>query len=314
MSAEAPRNSGREEPIHSQRPDGGFSRFLRRFIGQPQAVQQLTPRVIQSPPGLEDFASRVQTGINDQLELKRQQGLEKILESQRMATRVAELRADEQRRINEIEERERSAAAEGAKILNGLRVAERLKYIQDSVWEGKGQIRSTVGVRSLYHGSQSLATMELNHQYPALRVIQEYIPDYSESGGSPNSQWQYVPAIGSTRLIVDVVDLGVTQRVPNINIRVFSEVKLDREVNGEYYAEVCSVFIPAGTRTTEQQLETALVQETASRVNRNFIPPRLEEREKEALLKAKRSHAWQKWVSGTYWQTGEGLSRSIGYH
>lgn len=312
MSTETPRNSGAGEPIPPHRVGGGISGFLRRFFGASETQQvSISATNVQPPLGLENFASGIKQGINTQLELKRQQELEKISESLRMSARIAELKTEEQRKIREIEEKERRAEEEGTRILKSLRVAERLKYIQDKVWEGRGQITATEGVRGLYHGSQSLSTLELNYQFPALRAVQSFETDWVH-GGSVNSYWQHVPVTASTSLIVEAVDVGVAKGTPDMKVRIFSEVKL---LGGEDkdHAEVCHVFIPTGKETTEQELETALVQETALRVKRNFTPPGLEEFEKEALKIARRSPGWQKWVSGDYNSSGGYYHESIGY-
>ncbi|GEM_PF-4249184 len=200
MSAEAPKEAGTTAPVTPQKPEGGFSRFLRKLFEVPSEshqTQQPLPMVVQPPPGLEDFTAKIQQGVDEVLSAQKQLELDRQkAETDRLAREAAQELLIEQlqkdwvdRGTQEIIRRE-DAIAEADKILKDFRIEERLQVIRATVWEGKGEIKpikpvfdqapdADVEKRVKVYGgvgkSDRLGGFELAYQYPFYEKVYGYI-------------------------------------------------------------------------------------------------------------------------------------------
>lgn len=285
MSAEAPKNSGQGEPIPPQKSGGGFSGFLRRLTGAPselQHPQSSTSRIVQSPPGLEGFATRIQQGIDMQLTVQSQQELEKKnVESARTAAEASRKAEAEQRQSTLIEQervRREQTTREADEILKDFQIADRLEFIRQTVWLGKGEIRPVEPIFGITGG------LELVHTFPT------YFRE--EKGDPPNRSgrfysWRNMPGTGDTRLSISV--LGLNGDAENIRkglmVTLFAAIIPGKEL-----------VIPIDTEESKALLEEALIRDCVIRATHNLLPHQVEKEARERLAAAKRSEGWMKWI------------------
>lgn len=305
MSAEAPRNSGAGEPIHPQRPDGGFSGFFKRFFSvpsEPQPAYQTTSRIVQPPPGLEGFADGLKQGIDSHFTSVRQQELDRQAEILRISNITAANQAQEETRQRELAEQERVrreiAIAEANKILEDFHIRERLEYIRDTVWEGKGQ------VKPLEPNSSWLGGFEVVHEYTSFTKQEETL--HPEGWGPANYRWKYVPRTDSTHLRIVAID--------NSQISISSYLNSDRFYENTGYTGVWSknwgwqddprgfgysisrdepVVVKMNTPESETLLQEAITKVIVDRIKRGLLPAQIEKHAEEEMLRL--SPQWGKW-------------------
>lgn len=200
MSAEAPKNSGQGEPIHPQRPDGGFSGFLKRLFSvppEPQRIQEETPRIIQSSLELSAFATRINTAVDNGLDMARKAEVEKIEQERKLAElAIREKESQENARRQLIESRLRSLEAT-KQIAEELKIRDRLAYINDSVWEGKGKL---LNLSSEPEDIDQYFGFKLVFSYPS--AVEEGVR--ASKGRSVGYNSRLVPGIAETYLSIAV--------------------------------------------------------------------------------------------------------------
>lgn len=319
MLSEAPKQSC-TEPKPSQ--TGGFlSRFLRRFVAEAPGIQtipQSKPSVIQPPLGLENFADQIQSVVDGRFAAERQKehDIEVAKAAQIAASREADRKAaealskpyrDEEDR--KYREKQEQIAKELADVLEKFRVVERLEYIRDTVWGGKGEIRpdDTYQFKDDYGTHTFRGGVKLVYQYLGVKLLDmPQVSGYAgidspSRPGNPHMQ-KYVPDTWSTTLSVSVLDIkqdsGEDQKLLSIaSFRNLSSgyqtFQLDLE--SQRYPQFFGNFIPRETDGCEDLLEAALKQETIKRVDDGLLPSQLEESARKILTEAQRGPNWQKW-------------------
>lgn len=293
MSAEVPKEAGTTAPIIPQKPGGGFRKFLKRLL-EPVAMQP-TSRITQPPPGLENFADTIQSVIDGRFAAERQKNLD--IEAAKAAQRAAEAeekikaaRNQEKLERQEIDrqyrEEQEQIEKEVLAILEPFRVVDRLQYIKDAVWGGKGEIRPHNG-------------LELVYSYPSFEVFGQpgYEGHFSIEGRSyPSSPptRKYEQVTGSTSLRVRVLytrqDSGEFRKELSIS-SVVDSFPIEKAGPVEFF----SVRIPLGAEESEALLESALKQEAVTRVDRGYLPLQLKETARKELVRAKNSGFWMRW-------------------
>lgn len=301
MSAQERREAGITAPITPQRPEGRLSRFLNRLFGEPSGLQPIqlstlvqpsTLRIIQPPPGLEDFATNFQQGMNDHFAVKRQQKIEQQnAEAIRLAAEAERSRL-EMERYRKAEEPERlrreKALAETSEILKRFQVAEKLEYIRLSQWGGKGEVKPVepeFDINQIYRRSGSedrldrLGGFQLAHYYPYYmwRTKQE------DTGDSAVDFYMLVPETG----------FGY------VSIEIYSTQRFSGDVNKEFWvssSEAFSSFIKTPIGEPGTLLDSTLAQETAYRIDRHRFPADIEKEKRAMLIQAQQSLAWRRWV------------------
>lgn len=308
MSAERPK-----------RDQGGRSGFLRRFIvgdSEPKSTPKSKPRVIQPPLGLENFADQIQSVVDGRFAAQRQKEHDDIeaaravqIEADRKAAEALSkpYRDEEDRKYREKQEQ---AAKELAAILERFRVVERLEYIRDTVWGGKGEIRpdDTYQFKDDYGTHTFRGGVKLVYQYPGVKLLD--MPQvFGYAGidgpsrlGNPHMQ-KYVPDTWSTNLRIGVYDTkkdsGEDQK--RLSISSFRDLSISGH---QYFQEALESqqcpqffgdFIPRETNGSEALLEEALKQETIKRVDEGLLPSQLEKSARKMLTEAQRGPNWQKW-------------------
>lgn len=214
---------------------------------------------------------------------------------------------------------------EALKILKKLRVEEKLEYIKETVWQGKGEIFPIDKGEAPFHGNYSneLATAGflLVNYYPACRLVTE-----AHSAESPNTKWtsvKYILETRATRLYVEVFHGVYSERenrpdspgrVEN-NLRIFSGIysSTARGINtiGKNSESPVETIMDVDIPINATDLDNALAEEIRKRVEGNFLPAQLEQEAGEELSKAKRSPAWKKWVTVT--PEYEIYTKTVGY-
>lgn len=312
MSAESPRNSGTGEPTRPQKPDGRFSGFFKRLFAvpsEPQPVHQTTSRIVQSPPGLEDFAAGLKQGMDNHFASVKQQELDRQAEILRISNIAAAKQAQEEAKQKELDEQERirreKAIVEANKMLEDFRIRERLEYIRDTVWEGKGQ------VRSLEPNSSWLGGFEIVHEYPSFTKREETL--HPEGCGPANYRWKYVPRTDSTHLRMVAID--------NSQISISSYLNSDRFYENTGYTGAWSknwgwqgdprgfgysssrnepVVVQINSPESEKLLREAITKVIVDRVKRRLVPAQIEMYAKEEMLRV--SPQWGKWNKQFIWK------------
>ncbi|MCL5784236.1 MAG: hypothetical protein M1142_02695 [Patescibacteria group bacterium] len=331
MSAEAPKQTGITAP---QEPQGCLPGFLRRIFGITEPSKNPTlitsqPTFGQPPPGLENFADKINSVVDGRLAADQQKALdlENMKAAEAAAAAEAFAKSEKLRRQEAIklqEEQQELIRKETDGILEVFRVAERLQYIKDTIWGGRGEIRRAAGRTFIagkkacythqnyaYNWTHDMGGLELFYQYPSVRM--QYVPkvegrlnigsgDYTP--GHPETQ-RYEPAINSTALRITVVnveqDSGNDRKelcISSVSVGYPGEHFLSgwteqKQTNLEFY----SASIPREAADSETLLETALYNETVRRVEHGSSPAALEERARKELDQAKKSPKWQKWVA-----------------
>lgn len=273
MSAEAPKEAGTTAPVTPQKPEGVFSRFFGRLfaeLSESQPTQQPVSRVVQPPPGLEDFAAKIQQGIEVHLSAQRQQELDrKNAEAAKIAAEV-EKQANAAQRQRELEDQERitreEAITEAAKVLKDFRIAERLEYIRDTVWEGKGKINpveSKFGIKIGEKRGDILGGFELVFRYPS---VSYYVSNFdSEHNCSVSHPWQ---GLG-------VPEARISESTTNLKINVLNLYEVSEQEEKVLILEGYNFFhqtIHLGTIDSEPALEAALIQESVNRSRGGGLP------------------------------------------
>lgn len=270
------------------------STFVRRLIKIPNQnhPQESILKIVAPPPGLEGFATRLQEGIDTHATLLRQREVE------RKNTEAARLRADaeykakeEQRKRDLIEEerlRKENALAEATRVLHKYQVLEKLKYIQQTVWEGKGEIKSveTQFNPNKEKGSDKLGGLELVYSFPS---------HTSEERGDPPHrigrlyQWRNMPTTESMQLSVSVFAIRGESEATREIIGVSSDLN-------QWTVGTKGVTFPIDAEDGQTLLEKALFDDSIYRATSNGLPSQREKFVRERLQKAKKSEGWMEWV------------------
>lgn len=302
MSAEAPRNSGTGEPFHPQRPDGGFSGFLRRLFGapsEPHSTQQPISRIIQPPPGLENLANQIQHGLNDLSTAEEHKRQELV------AWRIsrAERKVTEEQRNNEIREQARlkkeAAAREAIHVMQDFGMADRLKYIRETVWK-KGEIRIIEP-----EFDSRLVGNEFGDRLGGLELIYSF-PSFTKEDQEHHS-WRYVSVQRNTRLSVHVVDrlwqwvdvpgrstarredFEGSKRVLQISSHGLKHASSSSPYPPYYFDFISSVYIPIDAEDSKALLEAGLAQDCIHRVAAGLLPSQIEAVAKKELAESRRN-------------------------
>lgn len=315
MSVEAPKGN-----------QGCLPRFLRRFIteaSEPQPIPQSKPSVVQPPLGLENFADQIRSVVDGRLTAQRQK--EHDIEAAKAAQIAASIEADRKaaealskpyrdEEDRKYREKQEQIAKELAAVLEKFRVVERLGYIRDTVWGGKGEIRPVGGKVSVagkkanythqndaYNHETDRGGLELVYQYPSVKLLDSpkiegrFNIEGSSSPGSPHMQ-KYVPDTNSTALRVKVLDTEQDSGEDKKELRISSVTVLSpgcRIFVSDF--EFFSVCMPREKDESEALLEVALKQETIKRVDDGLLPSQLEKSARKMLIEAQRGPNWQKW-------------------
>lgn len=277
MSAEAPKGN-----------QGRLPGFLRRLFKPSVApvesqqilpstlVQPQTPKIVQPPPGLEDFAAMIQQGKNDYFAELRQQDLDRQNEAvSYLAARTAEKAIDAQRQ-QAIEDQEKARVVEAMEIIDSFHIPERLRYIRDSKWEGKGELRmigSQFGRQITYRDPSSyfhdvyidrLGGIELVHEYSSFVVN-------TQSTGWDTQRWMLKPATNRTSLSIVVQNIWVKSGKPQKILKLSSEAFED---GAPFKRDILDVTIPIHNKDVETLLALARAQEYVDRCG-SRLPKRI---------------------------------------
>ncbi|KKR10144.1 MAG: hypothetical protein A3D24_01620 [Candidatus Blackburnbacteria bacterium RIFCSPHIGHO2_02_FULL_39_13] len=295
MSAEAPRNPDTREPIHSQKSKGALFASLQRFFGvsDGQPIQPLTSRIIQPPPGLEAFAFNLQQGVNDYVTAQRRIEFDTARENAIRLAAETEERAVAIQRQKELDDQERAReetiTRETSKILQGFNIAQSLRYIQETVWGGKGKVRPienrhmfTDGL--VWYGLTVLGGFELVHEYPSCKLMEEYRGDY-DFPYTVWRKWQYMPSTDSTSLSVRLTRVAQGDSEEGEKKLLISSSALGSHSN-----------ILVEDNEALPELEAALIEEAGYRISHSLLPSQLEQGAKRNLTEAQRSRGWKKWI------------------
>ncbi|MFH1536175.1 MAG: hypothetical protein ABIC96_03865 [Patescibacteria group bacterium] len=247
---------------------------------------------------VEGFANRLQQIANDSLARQKQQ---KVDERNTQAVRVTAAAASKEEAARKQREREeflKTRKTEGLKVLHDFQIEKRLKYIQKTVWEGKGGVRSVLD-EDLRYSDRGVGTdwfvqragFELVHQYPGSRKVTEY---YSSESGGDYSIDRYVPYTGVTRLRVLVIDLehesGESEiALLEISSATYSPSEADMKRGIRSFTNFLEINIPAKAEDSVVQLEQALLCESITRVDSGFLPNQWETRGSRELTEARRN-------------------------
>ncbi|OGY11847.1 MAG: hypothetical protein A2802_01340 [Candidatus Woykebacteria bacterium RIFCSPHIGHO2_01_FULL_43_29] len=307
MSVEAPKQTGALE-------------FLRRLFGDAnkELLQQPTSSIIQPPRGLEEFADHIQSVIDGRFAAQRQK--ENDIEAAKAAQVAAG--AEKERRVTQRQEeleREEWArpykdeqeriARETTAILTAFRVVDRLQYIKDTAWGGKGEIRP-LGSESFIAGKKAsythqnyaynrgryLGGFELVYSYPSCKLIDGFKTEYGFDSSDFYHMQQYVPDTNSTRLSVRVLNMEQDSGEDRKELSISSVADvLFPDLHGAVAVEFFVACIPRETGESGALLESALMQEASQRVDRRHLPSQLGETARNKLAEVKRGSNWQKW-------------------
>lgn len=263
-------------------------------------------KIIQPPVGLEDFDGKIQQEQNNILEDEKQKNLDRQNSAREyLATRAAEeaMAMQKQRRI---EDQEKARITEATRVLDTFHIAERLKYIQESVWEGKGHINM---LGSLFGGSRA-GYWDPSWGSPAswidvgadrlggLELIYEY-PSFTEetvSTGYETEDWWYKPCTIYTSLRISVVNLRIKYKEARQVLELSSSFGSSFS-SGVVGHKILDMDIPIDSEDSDALLIKTLAQETAIRKHRESMPVQLEEGAAEDLARAKQSPHWLKRTS-----------------
>lgn len=314
MTAEAPKSSGITAPVAPLKSEGGFSRFMRRaldFLSDQPSTQTPIPRIVQPPPGLENFATNFQQGISNHFAAKRQQEIEQQnAEAIRLATEAERSRL-ELERYQKAEEPERlrreKALAETAEILKRFQVAEKLEYIRLSQWGGKGEVKPVepeFDINQIYRRSGSedrldrLGGFQLTHYYPyyTSRTKQE------DTGDSAVDYNMLVPETAFGYVYIAIYSRQIFSGEVNKEFWVssseafgsFINIPIDEAGNSWIFSSGSFTKAPIGEPGA--LLDSTLAQETAYRIDRHRLPADVEKEKRAMLLQAQQSPDWKKWV------------------
>lgn len=306
MSIEVQKDPGITAPVTPREPQGRLPGFLRRlFVPQP-------------PPELENFTTKIHQGIDNHLATQRQQELER--KNAEAAERRAEaaLRVEVAQEQRAFEQKKAEAVTEAKKILGEFQIEERLKYIQRTVWKGKGNVRFIEpGVICRIDGTcgldDRLGGFELIHQYPLFILNQRTVEHYE--GGF--DEWRYEPKMSGTSLSIVLKEEG-GKKVLNI----LSKGEIGKRKEGTYVhdphyytydfsckedglsnpydrfpgSDLLHVSIPIATQESAALLDSALALEANFRITNNFLPSQLEDRARTVLRGVKQRPCWMKWT------------------
>lgn len=268
MSAEIPKGN-----------QGRLPGFLRRLFKPSVApvesqqilpstlVQPQTPKIVQPPPGLEDFAAMIHQGKNGYFAELRQQDLDRHNEAvSYLAARTAE-KAIAAQRQQAIEDQEKARVVEAMEIIDSFHIPERLRYIRDSRWEGKGELRmigSLFGRHITYCDPYSgyphsyrdvyidrLGGVELAYEYPSF--VQE-----TQSTGWDTQRWMFKPTTNRTSLSVFVENIRVNSGKPQKVLKLSSEAFHE---GTPFRREILEATIPVHNKDVETLLTAARAQE-----------------------------------------------------
>lgn len=292
MSAEAPKGIVENSLMHLGNSRRRFTGVLKRlFVNLPESgsSQQPVSKFIIPPQGLENFANEFQQGIDGHFETVRQGEIAKrVAEAVKVALKANEKvkDAERQREAREQENaRKEDVAAEVLRILRALKIPEKLSYIQDNKWEGKGDIVSveSYDTSNIYEWN-CMGGLSLEHSYAYYTQESE---EWSSRGHRKyDYRWRYVPLTLNTCLSVAVMSLK-----PPGSDETKKALWIDSSTHGSTY-EAFRAVVRIGEEDTGILLDTALTQETIHRISHKWLPSQLERKAWEELQKLPH---WQKW-------------------
>lgn len=295
MSTEAHRNNGTGEPVTPQVSKGGFSGFLRGLTGVPSEShhpQQSTSRIVQPPPGLEDFAAGLKQGIEGHFATVRQQELDRQNAEALRISIEAEKQAQAEAKQRELAEQERvrreKAFAEASKILKDFRVEEKLDYIRQRYWEGKGEIIPAPLLGVSLDGDELQGGFELSYRFTNFKPVFDKWEHRVHDGRSMSrSRSKVISYNESTRLVIALINEQQGEKV----FRIYSGRSSDESTmegisfltdNGFsfVYRGSYSVFegkrIPVNAEDSDALLEAAFIEDVTVRRQGSYFPAQLE--------------------------------------
>lgn len=304
MSAEAPNGTG--DPTPPQKSKGRFSGLLVSFFRGPdqKPIGPGTPSTQHPPAGLENFAAKIQQGIDSHLAAQKQQEVDTInarvaaeAEKARVAAEAAARQRDlaEQNRI-----RVEKAAAECADVLKDFKIAERLEYIRQNIWKGRGEIRPIQPARGLMrtpettnHGHKpqkisydNMGGLELVFEYPTI----EYRREWSDGEGygwktcGPDGGGGPVRITSTMHLGVNVLKLYEDSGDEKKVLKITSD-------QNDYYGVVDPFnTIPIDIRGGEPTLEATIVRYCVYSIT-NGLPSARERHGSEAITTASKKYS-----------------------
>lgn len=263
-------------------------------------MAQPTSRIVQSPPGLENFAQKVQDQVDKHLNTQRQQELERQqIENQRLTEIAAEnarVEAEQKERIEQIRIKIEQATTEAAKILEDFQIREKLEYIRVTVWGGKGDIKPIKP--DFYDGNRQLGGFKLEFSYQTTRVD----VDWKDVGYDRTERVETEQhSVDTTYLKVIVAHFDPRQKERDFRGKRFHIISPflgnDKDFLGNYYSEEhqsplvldLSDLTDKGSR--EAELNELLMRESVARKLSGYIPSELylEGQRRQKELAASRS-------------------------
>lgn len=335
MSAQERKDAGKTAPVTPQRPEGGFSRFLRKLFEVPlesqhtqQPIQPAPITIMQFPPELSDFAIKLNKGVTNGLDLARQAEFERVNQEKQSVERSARAKEAERQKRDILTKSGIGKLEEIKEIAEGFGIRARLAHINATVWEGKGQIRDISTppefATKLFlsdSGDYDLRVLHAGYElvYAWERPTKErkYHPYFKNNPASFNKgySWRYITGEDSTSLSVIIgysyPDGRCTDDLIPINQIKGMYVSVSSDFKSQYIEKFDkrNVFLPKEERECftslgfntlerdgiEKELEQFLIAESTERVRARVTPSVLSLLGQEELRQAKSSPQWHRW-------------------
>lgn len=298
MSAQERKEAGTTGPVTPQRPEGRLSRFLNKLFGEPSTLQT-PPRIVQPPPGLEDFAAKIQQGIDGHLATARQQELERrSAEAVRIAAETekqALLHKDRESWRDQEKTRKEKAFTEASKILNDLHIEEKLEYIKQRYWAGQGELRVSPLLGTSLDGNELQGGFELGYRYKYPRLIDDGV-EYRERPWSRRKKRKIVFNEKSTKLEIALIDEQGEKVIRISSVSDFDEPNAS-EVS-PFDRRDFSVFkgkrIPINENNSEALLDAAIAENVVHRVKYNLFPAEIK-KAANRMYESQKRHLFGEW-------------------
>lgn len=246
--------------------------------------------VPKPPSGLEDFASRLDRGINGYLTTQNHHDIV------RRMYEAAGVAAEKTRKEGEIlyqEELEQGKAKVMAKAMSTLRVfnvEDKLEYIKDKIWRRRGEIVPIEPEISDISGGLKLVC-----EYPFFKFSHR-VTGWNEI---PTDEWRYDPIKGETSISVVSRTQGIEKLIVNSKYE-YGDRRGGTYVKALHFftntGNLLSVDILVAAPESKSLLDSVLIQESGRRIAEELLPSQLEKRAKGILLEVERKPSWKEWT------------------
>ena len=265
------------------------------------------------PSPISDFKTRLRIEVQEvttNLTTQRIRAEHDRVEQERESAR-REGRQKEAKRKQEDHDRERrqNAFEEMKQLAEKLRIRDRLKYIKDTVWEGKGRVIDVSANGGHGHYDDPRVGWELVYSYKTLGEKNKT----HHSGNNPKNfvlgySWKFAEATQSISLKILISSSLRTEGGNNIIedhpfVGRGGKYLAVTSSQGEYGSTAYVGLNPPGRDGVNREIDQRLIDDSTRRIKEGLIPSKLSSAGEKEIWNSRLGPDWYKWFRWQYVHT-----------